>query len=70
MVRPLQMFGWYLIANGIERFLIEKIRVNTKYDWGFLHPTQAEIISVLMCVCGVALLVFYKGKKNMAAPFF
>ena len=26
------LFFIYLILNGIERFFIEKIRVNTKYD--------------------------------------
>ena len=57
------MFGIYLIINGIERFTIEKIRVNYKYNFGFIHPTQAEIISTLLVVAGVCLLVFYK-KKN------
>ncbi|MES2371064.1 MAG: prolipoprotein diacylglyceryl transferase family protein [Bacteroidota bacterium] len=27
---PLHLFGFYLILNGIERFFIEKIRVNYK----------------------------------------
>lgn len=59
----LHLFGVYLILNGIERFCVEHIRVNYKYDWGFLHPTQAEIISVGLALAGVALLLFYK-KKN------
>jgi phosphatidylglycerol:prolipoprotein diacylglycerol transferase len=59
---PLQMFGLYLIFNGIERFLVEKIRVNYKYDWGFIHPTQAEIISVILFVIGITLLL-YKRRK-------
>ncbi len=38
------LFCIYLTLNGIERFFIEKIRVNTKYDiLGGI--TQAEIIS-------------------------
>lgn len=52
---PLSLFSLYLIVNGIERFLVEKIRVNYKYDWGWLHPTQAEIIAVGMMLTGVAL---------------
>jgi prolipoprotein diacylglyceryltransferase len=52
--------------NGVERFFIEKIRVNTKYDiWGF-HPTQAEIISSLL-VIGGAVLIWYSRKKYRAA---
>lgn len=65
--RPLQMFGAYLIVNGLERFLVEKIRVNYKYDWGFIHPTQAEIISFVLILCGAGLLLFYKGKTKAAS---
>ena len=58
--RPWQMFGIYLVLNGVERFLVEQIRVNYKYDWGFIHPTQAEIIAVGLIVSGIALLVYSK----------
>lgn len=60
---PLQLFGIYLILNGLERFLVEKIRVNYKYDWGFLHPTQAEIISALLVLLGAGILVWGKMSK-------
>ena len=61
--RPWQMFGIYLIVNGLERFLVEQIRVNYKYDWGFIHPTQAEIIAVGLMLIGIALLL-YKRPQN------
>ncbi|MEM6316593.1 MAG: prolipoprotein diacylglyceryl transferase family protein [Bacteroidota bacterium] len=49
---PGMLFCVYLILNGFERFWIEKIRVNAEYDiWGF-HPTQAEIIAVLLFLIG------------------
>lgn len=57
------LFSIYLIVNGIERFFIEKIRVNTKYDIDGFHPTQAEIISFLMVITGVVLIVFLSKKK-------
>lgn len=63
----LQMFGLYLILAGVERFLVELVRVNYKYDWGFIHPTQAEIISVIMVVVGSYLLFLYKDKDQRAA---
>jgi prolipoprotein diacylglyceryltransferase len=62
--RTLQMFGTYLIFVGIERFLVELIRVNYKYDLGFIHPSQAEIISVLLVITGAYLLFFYKDKDR------
>ena len=53
-----RMFAIYLIVNGIERFMIEKIRVNTKYNIDGLHPTQAEIISSLLVIGGIALFLW------------
>jgi prolipoprotein diacylglyceryltransferase len=63
---PGTLFGVYLIVNGIERFFVEQIRVNTKYDIFGFHPTQAEIIAVLL-VIGGASLYFYMKKKYAAA---
>lgn len=64
---PLHLFGFYLILNGIERFFIEKIRVNYKYDWGFIHPTQAEIISAILVLAGIIIILLYKKKTNIKA---
>lgn len=52
-----RMFGLYLMLNGIERFFIEKIRVNTKYSFLGIHPTQAELISVGLFVGGFILFL-------------
>jgi phosphatidylglycerol:prolipoprotein diacylglycerol transferase len=66
--RPLQMFGTYLIMVGVERFMVELVRVNYKYDWGFVHPSQAEILSVVLVLIGGYLLLFYKDKGNIEQP--
>ena len=50
------LFGFYLLLNGLERFLIEKIRVNTKYESLPFKPTQAEIISFLLIITGIVLM--------------
>ncbi len=62
---PLGIFSIYLILNGIERFFIEQIRVNYKYDWGFIQPTQAEILAVLISLCGLIIFVFRKKIDQM-----
>lgn len=62
--RSLQMFGTYLIMVGAERFLVELIRVNYKYNWAFVHPTQAEILSVVLVLIGTGLLLFYKDEPT------
>jgi len=61
---PGTMFAVYLIVNGIERFFIEKIRVNTKYDIFGFHPTQAELISGLMVLTGISLFLYLKLKHR------
>jgi phosphatidylglycerol---prolipoprotein diacylglyceryl transferase len=53
--KPGQLFSMYLIFNGLERFLVEKIRVNVKMDLFGLHPTQAEVISFFLVLAGVTL---------------
>lgn len=58
---PGQLFGIYLIFNGVERFSIETIRVNTRYEFLPFHPTQAEIISLLLVISGVLML--FKSHK-------
>lgn len=61
-----QLFAVYLVLNGIERFLIEQIRVNTTYNLGSFQPTQAELIAVLLVITGGFLWFWSSQKKRMA----
>ncbi len=61
---PGTLFGFYLILNGIERFLIEKIRVNNRLDIFGFHPTQAEVISFLLVITGITIWAMLKRKAN------
>lgn len=54
----------YLIFTGIERFLIETIRVNSTYTLFGLHPTQAEIISVVLILSGVIIFFIRRNSKT------
>ncbi len=47
------LFFVYCILNGIERFFIEKIRVNEKIHALGMSFTQAELIAVLVFLTGV-----------------
>ena len=53
-----RLFAIYLMVNGVERFLIEKIRVNSKYNIFGFHPTQAELISVCLIITGAVLYIY------------
>lgn len=61
---PGTMFAIYLIVNGLERFFIEKIRVNTTYNIFGFHPTQAELISAGLVIGGIALYIYLTRKKG------
>lgn len=64
---PGTVFAVYLFVNGLERFVIEKIRVNTQYELLGFHPTQAELISTFLMLTGIALLLIWNGKKRVPA---
>jgi prolipoprotein diacylglyceryl transferase len=57
------LFALYLILNGIERFFIEKIRVNNELDLFGFHPTQAEIISVCFIILGISLWIYLTRRR-------
>lgn len=57
---PGQLFSILLIFIGIERFFLEKIRVNNVFEFLGLHFTQAEMISVIMFLCGVLGLWYFR----------
>lgn len=63
---PGVFFGIYLILNGIERFLIEFIRVNTRYHIGNFSFPQAQLIAVCLFIAGVILVIpGLKPKKHI-----
>ena len=51
------LFSLYLVFNGIERFLIEKIRVNNVFELFGMEVTQAEVIAVSIFLLGVIGLI-------------
>lgn len=57
---PGVLFSIYLIFNGIERFFIEKIRVNTLYNVNGFEFTQAELISTILFILGVVGIFYFK----------
>ena len=65
---PGTLFAFYLILNGLERFFIEKIRVNTRLEISGFHPTQAEVISSLLFFSGVILWIVMKRKARVQNP--
>lgn len=61
------LFSAYLLFNGLERFLIEKIRVNNVFDILGIQSTQAELIAVLLMVAGIIGLVRTRARRDGTA---
>jgi phosphatidylglycerol---prolipoprotein diacylglyceryl transferase len=61
---PGTLFALYLMMNGLERFLVEKIRVNTRLNIFGFQPTQAEVISTLLFLAGLVLWLILKKRAN------
>ena len=60
---PGTLFAFYLVLNGLERFFIEKIRVNIQMNIFGIEMTQAELISGLLIITGLGLW-YYLYKRN------
>lgn len=62
---PGKLFSFYLLFNGIERMLIEQIRVNNKFDLLGLVVTQAEVIAAILISLGILGLLFIKQDSKL-----
>lgn len=54
------LFFLFMILDGLERFFIEKIRVNIKYEYFGFHFTQAQLIAIAMIILGIAGIIWRK----------
>ena len=61
---PGKLFCVYLIACGLERIFIEQIRINNKYHFFGINPTQSEIISTVLIIVGIGGIFYLNKNKN------
>jgi phosphatidylglycerol---prolipoprotein diacylglyceryl transferase len=61
------LFSIMLIIIGTQRFFMEHIRVNNKFNLFGIESTQAELISIILILLGAFSLWFFykKNKKNL-----
>ena len=62
--RPGLLFAIYLVAAGLERFLVEFVRRNEDVALGL---TQAQLLSVAMIVAGAAWLLVARSRGTVLA---
>lgn len=65
---PGVLFFVYLFLNGIERLLIESIRVNKPMDFLGMQVTQAQLISGTFLIAGIAGIVYLLRKNKAGTP--
>ena len=63
ILTPGVLFSWYLLFNGIERFLVESIRVNSKYHLAGIEFSQAQLISLLLILIGGTGIMYLRKNK-------
>lgn len=61
--RPGVLFAIYLVAAGLERFLVEFVRRNDALALGL---TQAQLLSLVMMLGGLAWIVTLRGRGGLA----
>jgi len=52
-------FGWFLVLSGVERFLVEFVRINAIWFGGLTQPQWVSIVSVLI---GATLIAMFRRK--------
>jgi len=57
------LFALYLVLAGVERLLIEQIRVNPVFSLGSLHATQAELIASALILFGIIGLLVNRERR-------
>lgn len=61
---PGMLFFLYLVFNGVERFFIEKVRVNQPYDILGTELTQAQLIAIALSLIGASgMFIIWKRKQ-------
>ncbi|MCC6815773.1 MAG: prolipoprotein diacylglyceryl transferase [Saprospiraceae bacterium] len=57
------LFFIYVTLNGVERFFIETIRVNPRYDILGFHPSLSQGIALLLIITGIIGSIYFYRKK-------
>jgi phosphatidylglycerol:prolipoprotein diacylglycerol transferase len=61
---PGAISGLFLVFNGMERFLIEFVRINNKYNYFGFELSQAQYMSIFMILIGTGLTIWAMRHKT------
>ncbi|MBC8173795.1 MAG: prolipoprotein diacylglyceryl transferase, partial [Chitinophagales bacterium] len=63
---PGMLFAFYIVLTGVERYLIETIRVNNVLTFLGIQATQATFISVALILFGLGFMLVLRLKRKSA----
>ena len=61
------IFSIYLVLTGVQRFLLEMIRVNDDYQIAGFSLSQAQYIALVLIAIGLVAIVYLKSRKSSTA---
>ena len=61
------IFSMYLVLTGIQRFLLEMIRVNDDYQLAGFSLSQAQYIALVLIAIGLVAIIFLKSRNSSTA---
>lgn len=61
------LFFGYMILNGVERFFIENVRVNPKYNYFGFDLSQAQYISIAFVIVGIIGMIYLWSTRKKAS---
>lgn len=64
-IRPVQVFGAYLVLGGLSRVLVEFLRINERVLLGL---TQAQLLGIASMVLGVGLVLLDRRSTPAVPP--
>jgi len=59
------VFGWYLVLTGVERLLVEFVRINPVVALGLTQPQWVAIGSIVL---GAVIVYFVRGRAPVTMP--
>lgn len=58
------VFSLYLMLTGVQRFLLEMIRVNDDHSVAGFNLSQAQYISILLMIIGLLMTIYLVNKQR------
>lgn len=58
------IFSIYLVLTGVQRFLLEMIRVNDDYQIAGFSLSQAQYIALILIAIGLITIIYLKSRKS------